>query len=44
MEIILYYYYNKKGLRLYTSNINLAYARAWLYGTEDVYKTKRIYY
>jgi hypothetical protein len=44
MEFILYYYYNKKGLRMYTPCVGVAYSRAWIHGTENVYKMKRIYY
>lgn len=44
MEIILYYYYDSNGNAIYTSSRTLAYVRAWMYGTDNVYKLKRVYY
>ena len=29
---------------MYTPCVGVAYSRAWIHGTENVYKMKRIYY
>lgn len=37
---LIYSYKNNKGVRLFTPNAKLAEARAYYYGTDDVYGHK----
>lgn len=38
--MVIYYYFNNRGLKLHSPNLRIAHIRASFYGTNKVYEEK----